>query len=107
MSHYDIIQAPVFSEKAFAGMDRGAYTFWVSPKATKTEIKSAIQKAFDVKVVGISTMNVPGKLKRVGRFTGHRNDRKKAIVRLADGQKIAALEALIQLPTDLAEGQGE
>lgn len=91
-NYYDIIQAPVISEKAYAGMERGVYSFWVSPKATKTEIKHAIQKAFDVKVVGISTMNVPGKRKRVGKFLGQRNDRKKAIVRLADGQTIAALE---------------
>ncbi|MDK2013416.1 MULTISPECIES: 50S ribosomal protein L23 [unclassified Deinococcus] len=92
MSHYDIIQTPVISEKAYAGMERGVYSFWVSPKATKTEIKGAIQKAFGVTVIGISTMNVPGKRKRVGRFMGHRADRKKAIVRLADGQTIAALE---------------
>lgn len=92
MSHYDILQAPVISEKAYAGMERGVYSFWVSPKATKTDIKDAIQKAFDVKVVGISTMNVPGKRKRVGKFIGQRNDRKKAIVRLAEGQTIAALE---------------
>lgn len=103
MSHYDIIQAPVFSEKAFAGMERGAYTFWVNPKATKTEIKDAIQRAFDVKVVGINTMNVPGKLKRVGRFMGHRNDRKKVVVRLAAGQKIDALENLVQLPAEQGE----
>ncbi|MBZ9751278.1 50S ribosomal protein L23 [Deinococcus sp. HMF7620] len=92
MSHYDIIQAPVVSEKAYAGMERGVYSFWVSPKATKTDIKSAIQKAFGVQVVGISTMNVPGKRKRVGKFIGQRADRKKAIVRLAEGQTIAALE---------------
>jgi len=92
VSHYDIIQAPVISEKAYAGMERGVYTFWVSPKATKTDIKSAVQKAFGVTVIGISTMNVPGKRKRVGRFIGHRADRKKAIVRLAEGQKIEALE---------------
>lgn len=92
MSHYDILQQPVISEKAYAGMERGVYTFWVSPKATKTDIKSAVQKAFGVNVIGISTMNVPGKRKRVGRFTGHRADRKKAIVRLAEGQKIEALE---------------
>lgn len=92
MSHYDIIQSPVISEKAYAGMERGVYSFWVSPKATKSEIKNAVQKAFDVKVVGISTMNVPGKRKRVGKFIGQRNDRKKAIVRLAEGQKIEALE---------------
>ncbi|PTA67047.1 50S ribosomal protein L23 [Deinococcus arcticus] len=92
MSHYDIIQAPVVSEKAYAGMERGVYSFWVSPKATKTDIKSAIQQAFGVTVIGISTMNVPGKRKRVGKFFGQRADRKKAIVRLAEGQTIAALE---------------
>ena len=94
MSYYDIIKQPVISEKAYAGMERGVYSFWVSPKATKTEIKAAVQQAFGVRVVGISTMNVAGKRKRVGKFTGQRADRKKAIVRLADGQKIEALEAL-------------
>ena len=94
MSYYDIIKQPVISEKAYAGMERGVYSFWVSPKATKTEIKAAVQQAFGVTVVGISTMNVAGKRKRVGRFIGQRADRKKAIVRLADGQKIEALEAL-------------
>lgn len=94
MSYYDIIKQPVISEKAYAGMERGVYSFWVSPKATKTEIKAAVQQAFGVTVIGISTMNVAGKRKRVGRFIGQRADRKKAIVRLADGQKIEALEAL-------------
>jgi large subunit ribosomal protein L23 len=75
-------------------MERGVYSFWVHPKSTKTEIKAAVQQAFGVTVVGISTMNVTGKRKRVGKFTGHRADRKKAIVRLADGQTIQALEAL-------------
>lgn len=94
MSFYDIIKQPVISEKAYAGMERGAYSFWVDPKATKTEIKAAVQQAFGVTVIGISTMNVAGKRKRVGKFIGHRVDRKKAIVRLAEGQKIEALEAL-------------
>ncbi|KEF35675.1 50S ribosomal protein L23 [Deinococcus sp. RL] len=92
MSHYDIIKQPVVSEKAYAGMERGVYAFWVDPKATKTEIKAAIQQVFGVTVTGISTMNVPGKRKRVGRFMGQRADRKKAIVRLAEGQTISALE---------------
>ena len=95
MSHYDIIHAPVVSEKAFSGMERGVYSFWVAPKASKVEIKDAIQKAFEVRVVGISTMNVRGKRKRMGRFMGQRSDRKKAVVRLADGQKIEALEGLV------------
>lgn len=92
MSHYDTIKQPVISEKAYASMERGVYSFWVNPKATKTEIKAAVQQAFGVTVVGISTMNITGKRKRVGRFVGHRADRKKAIVRLADGQTIEALE---------------
>ncbi|WP_034386961.1 50S ribosomal protein L23 [Deinococcus sp. YIM 77859] len=92
MSHYDIIKQPVISEKAYAGMERGVYSFWVDPKATKTQIKAAIQNVFGVTVVGISTMNVPGKRKRVGKFVGQRPDRKKAIVRLAEGQTIQALE---------------
>lgn len=95
MNHYDILKQPVVSEKAYAGMERGVYTFWVSLAATKTEIKAAVQNVFGVKVVGISTMNVTGKRKRVGKFIGHRADRKKAIVRLADGQKIDALESQI------------
>lgn len=95
MSYYDIIHAPVVSEKAFAGMEKGVYAFWVAPKATKPEIREAIQQAFGVQVIGISTMNVRGKRKRVGRFMGQRNDRKKAVVRLADGQKIEALEGLV------------
>ncbi|ABF46160.1 MULTISPECIES: 50S ribosomal protein L23 [Deinococcus] len=92
MSQYDIIKQPVISEKAYAGMERGVYSFWVDPKATKPEIKAAIQNVFGVTVVGISTMNVPGKRKRVGKFVGYRADRKKAIVRLAEGQTITALE---------------
>lgn len=97
MSLYDIIHAPVITEKSILAADRGVYTFWVDPKATKVEIKDAIQRIFDVKVVGISTMNVRGKPKRVGRFVGHRSDRKKAVVRLADGQKleVAAFKGLI------------
>jgi large subunit ribosomal protein L23 len=49
---YDVILAPVLSEKAYAGFAAGKYTFWVHPKATKTEIKNAVEAAFKVKVVG-------------------------------------------------------
>lgn len=95
MSFYDIIKAPVISEKAYAGMERGMYAFWVERDANKTEIKNAIQQAFGVRVVKVNTMNIPGKPKRVGKFMGHRPDRKKAIVQLAEGQKIEALEGLV------------
>jgi len=92
---YDVILAPVLSEKAYAGFAEGKYTFWVHPKATKTEIKNAVEAAFKVKVVGVNTMNVRGKKKRLGRYLGKRPDRKKAIVQVAAGQRIEALEGLI------------
>ncbi|PYE48116.1 50S ribosomal protein L23 [Deinococcus yavapaiensis] len=95
MSFYDIIKQPVISEKAYAGMERGVYSFWVDPKANKTQIKNAVQQAFGVRVVKVNTMNVEGKQKRVGKFQGYRADRKKAIVQLAEGQKIEALEGLV------------
>ena len=79
--------------KALNGVDvsifkNGKYTFLVSPKATKTEIKDAIEKIFKVKVVEISTLNVKPKEKRVGRYTGLTNRSKKAIVKLAEGMTI-------------------
>lgn len=95
MSIFDTLQQPVVSEKAFAGMEGGLYTFWVSPNATKTDVRNAVQQAFGVKVVKVNTFNVEGKVKRVGRFKGQRNDRKKAMVKLAEGQKIEALEGLV------------
>jgi large subunit ribosomal protein L23 len=95
MSPYDVIQAPLLSEKAYQGMATGRYTFWVQPSANKSLIKHAVQEAFKVKVVGVNIVNVRGKFKRVGRFSGFKADRKKAIVQLADGQKIDALEGLV------------
>ncbi|WP_293914611.1 50S ribosomal protein L23 [Deinococcus sp.] len=95
MSVYDLIQLPVMSEKAYAGMEKGVYTFWVKPGATKTDVRNAVQQAFGVKVIKVTTFNVEGKVKRVGKYTGQRNDRKKAMVRLAEGQKIDALEGLV------------
>lgn len=99
MSFYDIIERPVLSEKAFEGMDLSIYSFWVKPAATKTDIKIAIEKAFDVNVIGISTYNAVGKRKRVGRFTGHRKARKKAVVRLAAGQTIETIDSLLSAPS--------
>ena len=94
-SFYDIIKAPVISEKAYAGMEQGTYSFWVDQNVNKTQVKNAIQQAFGVRVVKVNLANVPGKRKRVGKFEGHRVDRKKAMVKLAEGQKIEALEGLV------------
>lgn len=92
---YDVILQPVLSEKAYAQFAEGTYTFWVHASANKTEIANAVEAAFKVKVVRVNTQNTLGKDKRLGRFTGKRPDRKKAIVTVAAGQKIEALEGLI------------
>ena len=86
--YLEIIKAPLVTEKSRDAQEKGKYTFLVSEKATKTEIKEAIEKIFKVKVVEISTLNIKTKKKRVGRYTGLTNRMKKAIVKLADGMTI-------------------
>ena len=90
LSNYrDIIKAPVITEKstAIASYEK-SYVFKVDPKANKTQIKQAIEKIFNVKVKSVNTVNVHPKKKRVGRYSGMTNKYKKAIVTLADGNKI-------------------
>ena len=84
----DVIRRPLITEKATRGLDLNQYTFEVDHRAAKPEIKAAIEKMFDVKVIGISTMNPPRRTRRVGRFAGKRSQVKKAIVRLAEGNTI-------------------
>jgi large subunit ribosomal protein L23 len=92
---YDVLIKPVLSEKAYAQFASGTYTFWVHPSSNRTEIANAVEQAFKVKVVRVNVQNTLGKDKRLGRFMGKRPDRKKAIVTVAAGQKIEALEGLI------------
>ena len=88
----DIIIAPVVSEKSYALIDQNAYTFIVHPDANKTEIRHAVEKIWNVKVTSVNTINRKGKAKRF-RFTeGRRNDTKRAIVKLAEGDKIEIFE---------------
>lgn len=84
----DIIYRPIITEKATILLEQNQYTFEVSPKAKKPEIKAAIEQLFDVKVVGISTMQAPRKRRRVGQFAGYKAQVKKAIVKLAEGDSI-------------------
>ena len=87
--YLEIIKAPVITEKsANLAQNERKYIFKVDPKANKTEIKTAIEKIFNVKVVKISTINEKTKKRRVGRYTGLTNRSKKAIVTLAEGQTI-------------------
>ena len=89
----DIILRPVISEKTYGLLDENKYTFVVDPRSNKTEIKQAIEKIFEVKVVGVNTLNRPGKKKRRGFIVGKRPDTKRAIVTLAPGDEIELFEA--------------
>lgn len=84
----DIIRRPLITEKATRLLELNQYTFEVQPKASKPDIRAAIEYLFDVKVTGISTMNLPRKKKRVGKFIGFKPQYKKAIVTLAEGDTI-------------------
>ena len=86
----DIIVAPVVSEKSYSVLDQNWYTFLVHPDANKTEIKIAIQQIFDVRVLSVNTLNRQGKRKRTRTGWGKRKDVKRAIVKLADGDRIEA-----------------
>ena len=87
--YLDTIKAPVITEKGSRlAQEEGKYLFKVDPKASKSEIKEAVEKIFKVKVDSISTINVKAKKRRVGRYAGMTNKYKKAIVKLAEGQTI-------------------
>ena len=86
----DVIFAPVVSEKSYSVLDQNWYTFLVHPDANKTEIKIAIQQIFNVRVVSVNTLNREGKRKRTRTGYGKRKDVKRAMVRLADGDRIEA-----------------
>ena len=86
--HYDVIQAPVITEKATLLSEQSKVVFRVAPDATKDEIAAAVEELFKVKVVKVNTMNTKGKSKRFRGRLGKRNDVKKAIVTLQEGQSI-------------------
>ena len=81
----DVIIRPVVSEKSYALIDEGKYTFQVDPSANKTEIKYAIEQIFGVKVASINTLNRPGKRKRTRFGWGQRKATKRAVVSLREG----------------------
>jgi len=88
-SAYQIIRRPVITEKGLGVKEsESTLVFEVSSKASKTEIKNAVQSIFKVKVDTVRTANFAGKERRRGKFTGYRPDWKKAYVRLKEGQKM-------------------
>jgi large subunit ribosomal protein L23 len=88
----DVILAPVVSEKSYSLLDQNAYTFVVHPEANKTEIRQAVEAIWDVKVIGVNTLNRKGKSKRFRYTVGKRPDTKRAVVKLAEGDKIEIFE---------------
>ncbi len=94
MQGFDILRRPVITEKTTAMGESGRYAFEVTPSATKLEIKTAVQQAFDVKVVKVNTMRVRGKPKRFGPRLIQQTSWKKAIVTLAPGQTISLFEGV-------------
>ena len=86
--HRDILLAPVVSEKSYGLLDENKYTFLVAPHANKTEIKIAVETVFKVNVTGVNTINRPGKKRRTRYGYGKRPDTKRAIVSVAEGQRI-------------------
>jgi len=81
----DVIFVPVVSEKSYALLDDGKYTFEVDPRSNKTEIKQAIEAISNVKVASINTLNRVGKTRRTKFGLGKRKDTKRAIVTLKSG----------------------
>ena len=86
--HRDVLLAPVVPEKSYGLLDANKHTFLVRPDANKTEIKIAVEKIFNVKVTSVNTINRQGKARRTRNGIGKRKDTKRAIVKLADGDRI-------------------
>jgi len=90
---YQIIRSPLITEKSTALRgEENKYTFYVSPGASKTQIKKAVEELFKVRVVKVNTSNLKGKKKRLGMYEGHRARRKKAVVTLKTGDTIRIFE---------------
>lgn len=84
----DLVIRPILTEKATMLMEQNQYTFDVASKASKPEIKAAIEQIFDVKVQSVNTHKPPRKKRRVGKFIGYRSNYKRAIVTLAEGSSL-------------------
>lgn len=85
MDARDIIKRPVITERSADLMSDDKYTFDVDVRANKTQVKHAVEEIFDVKVDKVNIMNVKPKKKRMGRYEGYTNKRRKAIVKLKEG----------------------
>lgn len=92
MQYTDVIIAPVLTEKSNEMRELRKYVFKVDPRSTKIEIKEAVRRLFNVKVIGCTVSNVDGKMRRVRYRAGKTSSWKKAVVTLADGETIKVFE---------------
>lgn len=88
ISVYDVIKRPVESERAHLLSEEGKYVFACDVRATKADIRRAVEELFEVKVERVNTAIMPGKRKRFGRSFGKRSNWKKAVVQLSAGQTL-------------------
>jgi large subunit ribosomal protein L23 len=88
LRHYDVIVSPAITEKSTMASEQNQVVFNVAKKATKPEIKAAVEALFSVKVTAVNTLVRKGKVKRFRGTVGRQSDVKKAVVTLADGQSI-------------------
>ncbi len=95
MNPYEIIVSPLTTEKSTLKKEKeNKYTFWVSPRANKIEIKNAVEELFKVKVLKVRTLKVRGKRRRLGMSEGLTSQRKKAVVSIKKGQNITLFEGV-------------
>ncbi|MGI5840340.1 MAG: 50S ribosomal protein L23 [bacterium] len=95
MQHpHDLVRRPIISEKSMKQMAENKYSFEVAASATKPEIRKAVEEVFKVKVIDVNTARVLGKEKRVGVHRGYTANWKKAVVTLAEGQRIEFFEGM-------------
>lgn len=87
MDARDVIKRPVITERSMDDLNDKKYTFDVDVRANKTEVKQAVEEIFGVKVEKVNIMNYKGKFKRMGKYAGYTNKRRKAIVKLTEDSK--------------------
>ena len=91
----DIILSPIVSEKSYAAVQNKQYSFLIDTRVDKVEVKKAVEKIFNVKVLRVNTINVKPKPKRLGKSSGYTSKRKKAIVTVSAKDKIDFFESTV------------
>ena len=94
MNIHKVLMKPVITEKSTLFQESGKYTFRVEPRANKTQVKEAVEKSFDVTVIGINITKIHGKRKRYGARLSKQPDVTKAVVTLKSGDRINLIEGL-------------